>query len=1179
MTGATVASPPPKKRRRWLRALVWIVGVLVVLLVVVYFVATSSAFVKGVILPRVSAALNADVTVSDASIHPFKEVVLRDLKVQPKGQEPLLIAPEVRVRYNLFDIIGGNIHVDEIALVSPTVQLVENPDGSKNLDPILKAQEKKPAEEKPAQLSKPSKPAQIDLQKLTLSNATILSIKNYAGGNRDITELTNVNVTVDGVKNGQTGKLQLSAEIRIENNPPAPGTNGLLAATLNGNFSFALTPDLKPASVNGSTHLDVTQTGGSYSDLATLGAALDYEVTPTEIKQVALRFQKGGASLGQLLISGPFDAEKTEGRLNVELSGIDKQVLNLAGAKSGIDFGPTTINSTNQIQLTKSGTMIVITGEFNVNKLQLTRAQQTTPSLDVRAGYDVAVDNAAKSALLRALNLTGTQNGNPLLNGQLTSPMTVSWGNSSNEMGNASLVLTVTNLNLVDWKPFIGDLVSSGTVGMKMELVSSGGGKQLAFDLSSEIANLSASLGSNQISQADITLAARGQAADLKQFNLSDYKLQLAQQNQPVFTVSGSGTYDAASQTADMQVALDATLSRLLALLAQPDLTASSGTIALKGRVTQKQNVQSVTGNFALADFTGRLGKTELRAFGTEADLDINKTPQQIEIRKADGKLTQAGNAGGSFELSGTYDLTSKTAQLTAKLADFNQTGLGPFLQPMLADKKLVSVAINGDASVQYNPNGDSALKADMQVTNLVVSDPKQQIPATPLEAKLQADATLHKQSADVRQFQITLTPTDRAQNQVQLQGHVDFSQTNAIQGNLKLAADSLDVTRYYDLFASKSQAAEKKPGTAVPETAPPASAPVSANQELAPIKLPLQNFTADANIGRLYLHEVEITNLQATVKIDGSHVVAKPLQLVLNGAPVNASADVDLSVPGYKYDVAFDADQIPFAPLVDTFQPDRKGQIGGSLSAHTQISGTGTTGASLQKTLSGKFDVGTTNMNFSVLNVRSALLKGVINVVTMVPELLRNPEGAVGTLFSGITGHGSLTDELNKSPIDVITARGTAGSGRIDLQQAVVRSPAFEADAQGTITIAEVLTNSAIQIPVSISLGQPVAERIGFATANSTNGYVKLPDFLTMTGTLGKPDKKINTLALAGGALKGIGGIIPSTGQKAGGLIQNLGGLLTGRTPGTNTSSTNQPATNKSPVNNLLNRFLGPKP
>src|ERR1051326_3537650 len=160
-------------------------------------------------------------------------------------------------------------------------------------------------------------------------------------------------------------------------------------------------------------------------------------------------------------------------------------------------------------------------------------------------------------------------------------------------------------------------------------------------------------------------------------------------------------------------------------------------------------------------------------------DLDVAKTPKEIQIHRVAGKLTENGKPGGAFDVSGTYGM-DKSAQITAKLNDFNQDGLRAFLEPMLSDKKLVSIAINGAANVQLNPQGDSAVKADVKVANLVVSDPKNQIPATPLEAKLAIDAGLQKQIADIRQFQITLTPTQRAKNELQFQGRVDMSQTNA---------------------------------------------------------------------------------------------------------------------------------------------------------------------------------------------------------------------------------------------------------------------------------------------------------------------------------------------------------------------------------------------------------------
>ncbi len=493
---------------------------------------------------------------------------------------------------------------------------------------------------------------------------------------------------------------------------------------------------------------------------------------------------------------------------------------------------------------------------------------------------------------------------------------------------------------------------------------------------------------------------------------------------------------------------------------------------------------------------------------------------------------------------------------------DFNQNGVGPFLEPMLGDKKLVSVAINANANAQYDPQAASSVKADLQVTDLVVKDPKGEFPATPLEAKMQVDASLQKQVADVRQFQVTLTPTARATNQVQLTGQVDMSNTNAYQGHIKLTADSLDVTRYYDLFMGQKKAPETAAAPAPAPATAPAAAPAAANQEPAPIKLPLQNFTAEADVHHFYLHEVDISDFQTTTKIDGGHVVVNPFKLTLNGAPVNSTVDLDLGVPGWKYNVSLSGQAIPLAPLVDSFQPERKGQIGGTLTAQGQVSGAGITGASLQKNLAGQFDLNMTNLNLNVINIKSPVLKTLINVVAGIPELLRNPTGTASSLIGGLIGQagtsGGLADDLQKSPIDSIVVRGTAGSGLVTLQQATVTSPAFQANATGTVTLATVLTNSALQIPVTVALSQPIAQRLSLASATTTTNaaYVNLPDFYTMEGTVGAPKNKINYLALAGTMGKSVTGAIEGLGGNVGGVIGNILGTKS-------TTNTNQPATN----------------
>jgi hypothetical protein len=293
----------------------------------------------------------------------------------------------------------------------------------------------------------------------------------------------------------------------------------------------------------------------------------------------------------------------------------------------------------------------------------------------------------------------------------------------------------------------------------------------------------------------------------------------------------------------------------------------------------------------------------------------------------------------------------------------------------------------------------------------------------------------------------VSLTPTTRATNQVQFTAHVDMSKPNEITGNAKLAANALDFTRYYDLFGGQSKNASAKPAPPQPPSKPaPAPAPpAGAGRQM-------RDFTVQGNIGRIYLHELEITNFELLTRLNGDQIVLDPCKLWLNGAPVATTVKLDRGTNGQRYDLNFSAQAIPLAPLVNSFQPERKGILSGTLTAAANVKGEGTSGESLQKTLAGKFDIASTNLNLAVENipndsVYARPIKVVLNAIVLLPDLIKNPgnatsllQGLVGGLggnrasdATASTGSGPL--DLRKSPINVIALRGDMGAGKIQLQ------------------------------------------------------------------------------------------------------------------------------------------------
>jgi hypothetical protein len=311
-----------------------------------------------------------------------------------------------------------------------------------------------------------------------------------------------------------------------------------------------------------------------------------------------------------------------------------------------------------------------------------------------------------------------------------------------------------------------------------------------------------------------------------------------------------------------------------------------------------------------------------------------------------------------------------------------------------------------------------------------------------------------------------------------------------------------------------------------------------------------------DVSIDHLYLHDLDITE-KCTVNVsDHNHVNINPLEITINKAPIKANVDLDLSVPGYKYNLTFSADKVPVGALADTFMPESKGAYKGDLIAKANFKGQGTTGKNLHANLNGQANLILTNADVQL--TLSKRWKSILSTVALVLQ----------------------TPEITQSPLTLMTANLSAGNGQLQIENVVVQGAAYQATTEGTIPIADVLTNSPLNMPVQLNLANNLAQRSRLtSTTSGTSAYSPLPQFLTIVGTVGQPKEKINKLALAATTAQTIGNII---GGKNGQTVSALGGLLggsksqpaTGAT--TNTAPPSKSNANKSSVNDLLNGVGG---
>ena len=682
----TTKATAPRKSRI-LKLIGIICGALLLLLVVLYFVATSAAFFKGVILPRVSETAHATITVDDAHLSPFSSVTLEGLKVRTTGPEPLLTAREVVARYSLMDILGGHINVDEVSIADPVVHVIVDANGKSNLDPLMQTPTT------PAEKPKPSGPMQVNIKKLALNNAQITYLQYQKNHTQTYFELPDLNFTLTDVRNGGTAKLSATSRLRFASGVV---TNlDELTGKLTAAFEAALAPDLTLSQAKGNADLAVTGASGAFADANRLDSKFLVNLTMTNIQQIALDFAQGDQALGSIQVSGPFDMKTREGQLKLTVSGIGHRALSLVGGRFGMSFGDTQLAADAQIDIRNNAQLVSTTGTFTGSKFSLTRNDATTPTLDIRLAYDVTVDLPKTNATVRQFTLAATQNGQPLLDAGLSQPMVLNWSQGAQAAAESSLRAVITNFNLADWKAFLGPNVSQGQLNGELAVQAQQAGQLLGFGLSANLANLTAQFGSNRLDRAGLDLATSGQITNFNLIHLAHLDLNVSHAGEPVASLKGAGELNAHTRDADLQTELHASLATASTLLGRPDLALTSGTAAFQGHVTQKNRTpnqannpsmdQTVVGMLLVTNLTGRFSSNQFNQFAAGANLDVGVKNNLAQINKCAGALEQAGQPGGRFEMTGQYNLTNQAGELAFKLTDLNQNVLRSFVAASLA--------------------------------------------------------------------------------------------------------------------------------------------------------------------------------------------------------------------------------------------------------------------------------------------------------------------------------------------------------------------------------------------------------------------------------------------------------------------------------------------------------------
>jgi len=1138
----------PSESARTPRRVAYVAGGLVASLLVLYFTLTSGAFLKAVVLPKVSDAVGATVTAEDLSLSPFSGIELTRLKVTPAGAAPLAAIERVRVRYDLRAILGGTIDVSEVTIEKPVLTLEQQADGSMNLPKTsAKAADATP---RPATASKPP---QLRIRNVVVKDGSFRMTSRVASGGQQQFEVGGLQVTVDQVVNGAPTGMNLEAEVAL--GLPDGAT---LQGQISGKPSVTLGADLMPQAIAADVRAGISKASGSLRDTQGFAANLSIDSSATELRQLKVAFEQSGQPLGSVRLSGPFDPAKGEARIAYQVAGIDRRVLKIAAPTLPFDLGRTSLRADGRIDLQQQGQVVVSEGRLAVSELSVASPDgRKTPELQVSADYQVSVLQAEQTARIQTLALNVIQAGRPLVSGSLDQPMALSWAKAGKGLPDSTFRLAIRRLQTADWAALAGTNLPSAVVSADLSLKATRDGRDLQATLQTALDDVSLTLGNRSLRDLQLRLQTDATLAEFKELVVRSLDLDLQASGHGLLRLKASAAHHTERNESRAEFDAEAELPALLAIFPAEGLRVSSGTLRVTGKADAKPGATNLTTDLVLAGVSGGLGQTALQDQTAAVGLSARISGHVLEVQKLQLLAKTGASEGGRFDATGRYDLAQGTGEFGFQTTDLNERAIGPFVAAALTPKRLVSVSLDAKGTASLLPKGDLALQTDLALGRLVVDDPSGAVPKTPFAVGLNLDVARKASVIDLKTLRLDLGKTPLANNQLVIQGSLDLGTNTAAStaaNHVSIRSDGLDLTPLYNLLAGGFPTHHAPAPSAASSAPKTSSAEASGGVEPAPLTLPIRQLAVELDIAKVLLREIQVADWKTRLNLKGSEVVIDPLSLTVNQAPITGKVTANLGVAGYSYDNRLRIDRLPLEPFVASFLPERKGQIHGTLLAQADLRGAGVTGASLGSNLAGGLTFTATNLNLKLADTRTPLIRTVINVVTALPRLIQNPGAQVGSWLNQLAGGpaggaktASWVDDLEAQPLDVIDLAAAVGHGDVTLQRARVQSAALRIDARGGLRFAPILSNSPVQIPVSIALSRKIAEKAVLLDASppADAAYAPLPDFLTVRGTLGNPSASTDKLALTALGAKTLGRAAAGLGGNLGGKVAGAAGVL----------------------------------
>ncbi len=456
-----------------------------------YFILTSGACFKGLILPRIERELRARITVESADWSPWRGFSLKGLRLQTTGTSPLLEAARVEIPGSFWNWRRGEWKFGALTLTRPVLNLVREADGTSNLDALLQA------------VGPDTSAGRVwSIESLEAREGMVTLVQNVPDGRAWMAQAGGLTLEAGPMEPGATTSWKVSAQARADLRASMPGAQAIDGGVeARGDFSIS-----KVGQFEGITARFVWRPDAP----GALAAQGEARWMAQRLERSTIELSEGNRSAGHCVFWGGPDPASGDWVFNTSARDIPGRLLQSFLPWRDVDLAGTLLNGTNTVKLAGGwdAPRARLQGRWQAQGLTITRAGATTPPTEAVLDFTLHAGAAQGTLDFDQADLAASSQGRQLLTGRLAGPLKVNWKTGA-WTGPAALELRLQDVDIAQWQPVLGGVAHAGRLSLQLDTrAAKDGGVDYAVGASAF--GLAARHAELVLEQSDFSLSATG---------------------------------------------------------------------------------------------------------------------------------------------------------------------------------------------------------------------------------------------------------------------------------------------------------------------------------------------------------------------------------------------------------------------------------------------------------------------------------------------------------------------------------------------------------------------------------------------------------------------------------------------------------------------------------------------